>query len=194
MTPAGFLVQLPNGLSAACLPIAALAVGVIGVLMLRTKTLMRCSTSIRGPRGNDQTRERRGAITRLAVLAISASLLHVSDASAQAMAATLYFIPWDVETRSSLTADRVRQYRQVQVVMFDSQQQASLLRLLREDRDPSIPPERINDLRFVADFTTPDGRVVTFVGNRFGVLEVGTGAVRSVDADFRKRLAATLLP
>lgn len=123
---------------------------------------------------------------------VVAMLGWTTQAFAGPRSATLYFIPWDIDTRVDLSADRVRQVREVQVGIRSARTAEALLGLLEGPADPLLPPSSIADLRLVADVTMDDGSVVTFVASRFGVLDPRTGSVRKVDEAFRRDLATTV--
>ena len=126
-------------------------------------------------------------------LLVVATLAVASPAVAQVTATTLYFVAWDTEYRVDMTPERLRQHPDVRVDIFQPEARTALLNLLEPDpNDFSSADEPLRDVRLVVDMTMSDGKVRTFLGNRFGVADPQNGAVRRVDGDFRRRLGEVL--
>jgi hypothetical protein len=122
--------------------------------------------------------------------AATALLLLVDAARAQAV--TLVWMPWDFETRVSVTADVLRRVSPVRIEVKDAGVAQKLQALMPSVGDPPAP-ERVEDLRLLVDFKRSDGSTESFVADRFWIMNVRTGTVRPVDETFRRALADAVL-
>ncbi|THF67414.1 hypothetical protein E6C76_03350 [Pseudothauera nasutitermitis] len=123
-----------------------------------------------------------------------ALLLASTTAFAQVRTATIFLVPWEIETRSALGPSKVREYALVKTVIFEKHLAQSLLKWLTSE---SFNPPEVNpplNFRLVIDFTLEDGSVESYYANRQTLLEKRSGKVRSIDEEFRSRFSFFLIP
>lgn len=122
-----------------------------------------------------------------------ALLLASTSVFAQVHTATVFLVPWEVETRHALSPSDVRKSASVRTDILDRHLAQSLLKWLTSES--FIEPPGVNlplNFRLVIDFTLEDGSVESYHANRRMLLEVKSGRVREIDEEFRLRFSSFL--
>jgi hypothetical protein len=120
-------------------------------------------------------------------------LLVSTSAFAQVRTATIFFVHWDTETRAPLSASRVREGADIKTEILHRYHAQALLEWLTSER--FINPPNVNlplNFRLVIDFTHEDGSIESYYANRHELLEVKSGKVRKIDAEFRSRFSSLI--
>lgn len=111
-------------------------------------------------------------------------------AFAQVQSATIYFVPWEVETRFSYGPENVRQGAAVKTDLRSASLAQSFHDWLTSKQFQDITWQKIGGLRLVVDLTLQDGTVKSYYANQFQLFDVSTGQVRPVDNEFKARFSA----
>ena len=122
-----------------------------------------------------------------------ALLLASTSVFAQVRTATVFLVPWDVETRHALSASDVRKFASVRTEILDRHLAQLLLKRLTSKS--FIDPPDVNlpfNFRLVIDFTLEGGSVESYHANRRMLLQEKTGRVREIDEEFRSRFGSFL--
>ena len=119
-------------------------------------------------------------------------LLVTIPALAQRVEATLYFIPWDVETRARLSADDVRRLARLRIQYLDRGVLEDLVGTIGRLPMTVAQDESSEDVRLVIDIDLPNGTKRTFAASRFRILDSMSRTAREVNSHFRDRFSAVL--
>lgn len=132
------------------------------------------------------------AMNTVARIFLIALLLTSTSVFAQVRTATIYLVPWDIETRLELTESHVREGASIRTEILDKRLAQSLLKWL-SSYTPINPPSAnrgTGPLRLVIDFTHEDGSVESFYGYRHVLFESRSGKERKIDEEFRSRFSS----
>lgn len=122
-----------------------------------------------------------------------ALFLASTSAFAQVRTATIFLVPWELETRSALSASDVRKSASIKTEILDRYLAQSLLKWLKSES--FIDPPDVNlplNFRLAIDFTLEDGSVESYYANRLMLLEAKSSRVRRINEEFRSRFSSFL--
>lgn len=115
-------------------------------------------------------------------------LIFVStSAFAQVRTATIFLVPWDLETRRALDASDAREWAWVRTEMKAPHARSLLEWLKKEDFTSASGVNPPLGIRLVIDFTLEDGSVQSYYASRVTLFEEKSGRARKIDENFRSR-------
>jgi hypothetical protein len=110
-------------------------------------------------------------------------------AMAQVQQATIYFVPWEIATRSALSADDVRRLAYVRTEILNPTYVNSFVQSLEQQPLEKTPITPLRDIRLVVDIQSQSGATRTITANRFDLFDEASGSVRKLDEKFRDRFS-----
>lgn len=137
--------------------------------------------------------ERLAAMNTTARVLLIALFLASTSTFAQVRTATIFLVPWELETRSALSASDVRKSASIKTEILDRYLAQSLLKWLKSES--FIDPPDVNlplNFRLTIDFTLDDGSVESYYANRLMLLEAKSSRVRRINEEFRSRFSSFL--
>jgi len=101
--------------------------------------------------------------------------------------AEIYYYDWDIETRSALSPEYVRERYRIKTIIAGSDELACFLMMLDLGKLKSVSKVYKEDIRLVIDLIKKSGRRTSFFASRFNLMSEDFKAKLSIDESFRDR-------
>jgi len=102
--------------------------------------------------------------------------------------ATIYFVHWDMLTRSNLSVDDVRKVAWVVTQINNSEYASRFAKWLHLDKLKPIPPRQLKtDKRLVIDLVRQGGTTETYFADKAAFFSNDGSRTRTINDEFRRR-------
>ena len=101
--------------------------------------------------------------------------------------AEIYYVSWDIDTRSKLTTKDVRKLYWIRISIREETEVNKFVNWLRLDEMKLAAVPEQEDARLAIDLFKADGKRVTYYASQFNLLSEDSRSKRGIDEEFRRK-------